>query len=282
MTAETDNEAPDSSSSLEISEPSVSDEVAVKDDIILGPSPSIPFLAMSYVRDIPRDTNGSMVLSWGSRNHPNGCIPCMWSVRPSGCLDKTLCMKCHDEHDLSYAARKRLQRIASGRQPQEGRRGSRRARHVRKAAAAAAAAAAASSSQSNSHSATMDEESMDFVMMMQGSSAEGEDTGPETTSTSEFLSSTDSLSWSQRTGHQAGSATGSTASGGELSSEAVVNAAVRLLKELHKRPHATVVPTTQIQPPPGLGLPRPPQQPKAASTLRAPPPPYPAPFIISL
>ena len=116
-------------------------------------------------------------------------------------------MKCHDEHDLSYAARKRLQRIASGRQPQdldlcdvtvaqvgrrlrhrklavtpfnpnpretsnakrctsraselmtcplqEGRRGSRRARHVANRKAAAAAAAVVLVNFTGSHGVTL-------------------------------------------------------------------------------------------------------------------------------
>lgn len=64
---------------------------------------------MSYMMGVPRGEDGQLILSYGSREHPHKCVPCIWTSRPKGCLDGILCECCHDYHDLSYAARKRLQ-----------------------------------------------------------------------------------------------------------------------------------------------------------------------------
>lgn len=80
-------------------------------DIKIGPSRRIPVLSLSYLRGIPRTAEGNLVLSYGSQNHPNGCLPCIWHVRRTGCYDGVLCGMCHANHSQGYAMRRRLQRL---------------------------------------------------------------------------------------------------------------------------------------------------------------------------
>mmetsp|Transcript_57305 Transcript_57305/g.134050 ORF Transcript_57305/g.134050 Transcript_57305/m.134050 type:complete len:214 (-) Transcript_57305:221-862(-) len=60
---------------------------------------------------VPKTENGEPT-SVGSINHPNGCYPCVFFVRPSGCIRGVQCEGCHFPHQVNVKKNLSVQRAA--------------------------------------------------------------------------------------------------------------------------------------------------------------------------